>query len=130
MAAVKMIDKPPRAFPAQAAELTRPENALKVGNPLYATSSMNYGGTMPAQQDMPNKYFPRPEAFTATFLGGQFSDTGLNTASTKSRLPSHWDPWRGNRPKDGMEEIQTNQASKNNKSVFLSVTAQIDWIYI
>ena len=92
MAAVKKVDVPPRAFPAQAAELTKPENALKVGNPLYATSSMNYGGVMPAQQDMPNKYFPRPEAFTSTFLGGQFSDTGLNTASTKSRLPSHWDP--------------------------------------
>ena len=91
MAAAKTVDVPPRAFPAQAAELTKPENALKVGNPLYGTSSMNYGQVLPAQQDMPNKYFPRPEAFTSTFLGGQFSDTGLNTASTKTRQPSYWD---------------------------------------
>ena len=92
MQAIKKVDVPPRAFPAQAAELSKPENALKVGNPLYATSSMGYGGVQPAQQDMPNKFFPRPEAFTSTFLGGQFQDTGLHTASTKSRLPSHWDP--------------------------------------
>jgi hypothetical protein len=92
MAAVKKQDVVPRAFPSKAEELTKPENALKVGNPLYATSSMNYGGVGPASQDMPNKFFPRPEAFTSTFLGGQFQDTGLHTASTKSRLPSHWDP--------------------------------------
>ena len=92
MAAVKKVDVVPRAFPAQADQIKRPENALKVGNPLYATSSMNYGGTGPASQDMPNKYFPRPEAFTSTFLGGQYNDTGLHTASTKSRLPGNWDP--------------------------------------
>ena len=92
MQAVKKVDVVPRAFPAQAEQIKRPENALKVGNPLYATSSMNYGGTGPAAQDMPNKYFPRPEAFTSTFLGGQFQDTGLHTASTKSRLPGNWDP--------------------------------------
>ena len=49
MGAIKKQDVVPRAFPAQAAELTKPENALKVGNPLYATSSMNYGGAQPAQ---------------------------------------------------------------------------------
>ena len=65
---------------------------MKVGNALYTTSSMNYGQQLPASQDMPNKYYPRPEAFTKTFLGGQFSDTGLNCSSTKSRLPSNWDP--------------------------------------
>ena len=91
MGAVKKQDVVSRQFPAQAHELTRPEPALKVGNPLYTTSSMTYGVTQPAQADMPNKYFPRPEAFTSTFLGGQFSDTGLNCASTKSRLPSNWD---------------------------------------
>ena len=52
---------------------------------------MSYGQQQPASQDMPNKYFPRPEAFTATFLGGQFQDTGLNTTKTKQRTPSYWD---------------------------------------
>ena len=93
MALVKKVDIAPRAFPSQAAERTCPENALKVGNPLYATSSMNYGGVAAAPQDIPNKFHPRPEKFTSTFLGGQFSDTGLHTASTKTRLPNSYDRW-------------------------------------
>ena len=52
---------------------------------------MNYGNEMPQSMDMPTKYYPRPEAFTNTFLGGQFSDTGLNTTKTKSRLPTNVD---------------------------------------
>ena len=91
MSAVKKQDVVPRQFPAQAEQLVRPNHALKVGNPLYATSSMSYGQQQPAGQDMPNKYFPRPEAFTATFLGGQFQDTGLNTTKTKQRTPAYWD---------------------------------------
>ncbi len=62
-----------------------PESAIKVGNPLYATSAMSYGN-QPKPQDAPNKYYPRPEAFTSTFLGGQFSDTGLNTKMTPHRV--------------------------------------------
>ena len=49
MAQVKRQDAAPRQFPAQAEQLTKPENALRVGNPLYTTSSMNYGSTIPAQ---------------------------------------------------------------------------------
>ena len=81
----------PRAFPAASCTQSKPENALKVGNPLYTTSQMNYGNALPQAMDMPTKYYPRPEAFTNTFLGGQFSDTGLNTTATKSRLPSNVD---------------------------------------
>ena len=91
MTAVKKQDVVPRAFPAKAEEIKQPTHALKVGNALYTTSAMGYGQKVPASQDLPNKYFPRPEAFTSTFLGGQFNDTGLNTASTKSRTPLHWD---------------------------------------
>ena len=92
MASIKKQDVVPRPFPARAEELTRPENALKIGNALYTTTAMSYGQSQPAQADMPIKYFPRPEAFTSTFLGGQYSDTGLNTVATKSRLPKNWDP--------------------------------------
>ena len=70
MGAVKKQDVVPRQFPAKADEIKYPESSLKVGNPLYATSSMGYGETKPKDQDMPVKYFPRPEAFTSTFLGG------------------------------------------------------------
>lgn len=52
---------------------------------------MNYGNNLPQAMDMPTKYYPRPEPFTSTFLGGQFSDTGLNTTKTKSRLPTNVD---------------------------------------
>ena len=91
MSAIKKQDVVPRAFPAASCTQTRPEHALKVGNPLYTTSQMSYGNEQPQAMDMPTKSYPRPEAFTNTFLGGQFSDTGLNTTKTKSRLPSNVD---------------------------------------
>ena len=86
MGDVKKQDVVPRAFPSPAEDMRYPEQALKVGNPLYATSSMQYGGAKPATADTPNKFFPRPEAFTSTFLGGQFQDTGLNTTKTPHRV--------------------------------------------
>ena len=63
-----------------------PENALKIGNPLYVTANMAYGNQLPSVADLPTKYYPRPEAFTDQFLGGQFKDTGLNTTKTMSRV--------------------------------------------
>ena len=33
----------PKDFPSKADEMKYPENALKVGNPLYQTSNMSYG---------------------------------------------------------------------------------------
>ena len=86
MGAIKKQDVVPRQFPADANQIKYPESALKVGNPLYATSSMGYGSNKPKVQDQPVKFFPRPEAFTSTFLGGQFSDTGLNTNMTPHRV--------------------------------------------
>ena len=86
MGSLKKNEKLPREFPSKADEMKYPEQALKVGNPLYATSAMNYGGAIPQAHDQPNKYYPRPEAFTSTFLGGQYRDTGLNTSKTPSRV--------------------------------------------
>ena len=60
----------PKEFPANAEEMKYPEPALKVGNPLYQTSNMQYGAFKPSQVDMPTKYYPRPPEFQATFLGG------------------------------------------------------------
>ena len=68
--AVKREDVVPREFPSKAEEMKNPPNALKTGNALYTTSNMGYGGSEPKAQDQPTKYFPRPEAFTAQFLGG------------------------------------------------------------
>ena len=85
MGAIKKQDVVPRAFPSKPDEMKYPEPALKVGNPLYTTSTMSYGN-QPKVHDAPTKYFPRPEAFTSTFLGGQFQDTGLNTKMTPHRV--------------------------------------------
>lgn len=38
----------PREFPVTHDQIKYPEPALKVGNPLYQTSNMSYGGQQPA----------------------------------------------------------------------------------
>ena len=81
----------PKPFPANVDEIKYPEHALKIGNPLFMTSNMTYGGQQPSSADLPSKYFPRPEAFTTQFLGGQFSDTGLNCTKTPSRVHTNYD---------------------------------------
>ena len=83
---VKKQDVIPKPFPVAVDKIKYPEHALKVGNLLYVTSNMSYGGQQPSTADLPAKYFPRPEAFTDQFLGGQFKDTGLNTTATPSRV--------------------------------------------
>jgi len=88
MEAVKKESVLPRSFPATADQIKYPEHGLNVGSLLYRTSNMQYGNTKPSQQDLPTKYFPRPESFTNTFLGGNFNDTGLNTFKTPSRVHS------------------------------------------
>ena len=40
MSAIKKQEVQPRAFPSAAAEILKPQHALKVGNPLFTTSSM------------------------------------------------------------------------------------------
>ena len=49
--AVKREDVAPKAFPSKAEEMKNPPSALKIGNALYTTSAMNYGGTHPKAQD-------------------------------------------------------------------------------
>ena len=84
-AQIKREDVIPRKFPANADEIKYPEQALKK-NLIYQTSNQGYGQKMPQKEDLPTKYFPRPESFTGTFNGGNFIDTGLNTFSTPSRI--------------------------------------------
>ena len=81
---------PTKNFADQGYEIVHPQHALNVGNPLFQTSSMSYG-QKPVKSDLPNKYFPRPPKFTETFHGGQFTDTGLNTTKTPSRVHTTYD---------------------------------------
>ena len=83
---IKKNEAEPRPFPARHEDIKYPEHALKVGNPLYQTSNMQYGAKKPSQTEMPTKFYPRPEKFTNTFLGGQFVNQGLNTSATPSRV--------------------------------------------
>jgi hypothetical protein len=91
MAAVKKESVVPKSFPSQASQIKYPEHGLNVGSLLYRTSNMSYGSTKPSQPDLPTKYYPRPESFTDTFLGGNFNDTGLNTFKTPSRVHGNFD---------------------------------------
>ena len=52
---------------------------------------MAYGSKMPKQQDLPSKYYPRPESFVSTFNGGNYIDTGLNTYMQKSKFHASLD---------------------------------------
>ena len=90
MAQIKKQDVYPRQFPAQADHIKYPEQALKK-NLLYQTTNQAYGSKLPGQQDLPTKYYPRPESFTATFNGGNYIDTGLNTFKTPSRIHAEFD---------------------------------------
>lgn len=49
--AIKREDVVPRPFPSKAEEMKNPPNAMKIGNALYATSNMGYGGNQPKTQD-------------------------------------------------------------------------------
>ena len=90
MGQIKKQDVIPRAFPAVAEEIKYPEQALKK-NLLYQTSNQQYGAKIPKAQDLPTKYFPRPESFTGTFNGGNYIDTGLNTFKTPSMVHTSFD---------------------------------------
>jgi len=91
MASIKKEDVVSRAFPSKAEELRYPDNALYSGNLLYRTTAMQIGNQKPSSMDQPTKYYPRPEPFTKTFLGGTFHTTGLNTFTTPSRVHANFD---------------------------------------
>ena len=89
--AVKKQDVIPKVFPSQAEEMKYPEPVLNKDNPLYQTSNNLYGKKLPSALDFPNKYFPKNNRFTGSFLGGNFADTGLNTHKTPSRIHKNYD---------------------------------------
>ena len=70
-----------------------PQTAIKSSNPLYKTSNNLYGNCNPTEYEKPTEYFPISTAFTKQFLGGNFSDTGLNTFKTPSRVHNLYDAW-------------------------------------
>ena len=46
---------------------------------------------MPTEYEKPTEYFPISTTFTKQFQGGNFSDTGLNTFKTPSRVHNAYD---------------------------------------
>ena len=89
--AVIKQDTIPKTFPSKAEEMQYPEPVLNKGNPLYITSNTLYGKSKPSTLDFPKKYFPKNNKFTGTFLGGNFTDTGLNTHSNPSKVHKAYD---------------------------------------
>ena len=90
-AAIKKQDVIPKSFPTKAEEMKYPDPVLNKDNPLYQTSNNKYGTKKPTSLDFPKKYFPKNNQFTNTFLGGNFTDTGLNTKATPSRVHVNFD---------------------------------------
>ena len=90
-AVIKKQDVIPRMYPSSPDKMFYPEPVLNKGNPLYQTSSNLYGKKKPTGVDVPKKYYPKNNQFTGTFLGGNFTDTGLNTVKTPSRVHYNYD---------------------------------------
>ena len=90
-AAVKKQDVIPKAFPSDANLITYPTPVMNTGSSLYMTSSNSYGKTKPSELDFPKKYYPKNNKFTSGFLGGNFTDTGLNTHLNPSKIHKHFD---------------------------------------
>ena len=88
---IKKADVEAKPFPTRAEEMKYPEPVMNKGNPLYTTSNTNYGGKLPQATDTATKFYPKNTSFTSTFLGGNFADTGLNTAVNPSRVHAHFD---------------------------------------
>lgn len=81
-----------RPFPVTSEEIRYPPNQIKGNeNPMYISANREYGRLQPAAFDMSNKFHPRNEIFTHTFVGGRVPDTGLNCSKTPSRVHSNYD---------------------------------------
>ena len=89
--AVKKQDVIPKEFPTDATLMIYPEPVMNSGNSLYMTSNNAYGKAKPSELDFPKKYFPKNNNFTSGFLGGNFTDTGLNTHLNPSRIHKNFD---------------------------------------
>eukprot|EP00345_Euplotes_harpa_P000216 CAMPEP_0168323376 /NCGR_PEP_ID=MMETSP0213-20121227/3445_1 /TAXON_ID=151035 /ORGANISM="Euplotes harpa, Strain FSP1.4" /LENGTH=178 /DNA_ID=CAMNT_0008325437 /DNA_START=1 /DNA_END=540 /DNA_ORIENTATION=+ len=89
--AVKKQDVIPKPFPSDAEQMFYPEPVLNKGNLLYQTSNNKYGMKKPSSLDFPKKYFPKNNQFTSGFLGGTFTDTGLNTHLNPSKIHKNFD---------------------------------------
>ena len=91
-----------KTFPVEEGKTKYPVPSNYEGNPLYRTSNMGYGSTLPTNYDLPSninikrtfcidRYYPRTTQFTEGFLGGMFAETGLQTAKTKSGVTKDHD---------------------------------------
>lgn len=85
-------DVVPKKFPSEASAYQYPPPAKKGSdNPLYATSSQNYGKEPPMDHQVPDRYFPSTNNFTKRFVDHKNRYTGLNTAWTPSRIHDSMD---------------------------------------
>ncbi|CEM05502.1 unnamed protein product [Vitrella brassicaformis CCMP3155] len=82
----------PRKFRCTADKIEYPEDSRKgASNPLYATASRDYGKEKPKQHQLPERYFPKSNAFTKGFPVGATRMAGLKTAATRSNVHSALD---------------------------------------
>lgn len=85
-----------KKFPVQPGEFKIPEHGLKIGNPLYMTTSMDVGRLQPSAYEIADRYHPLDNKFSKTFGGGMPKNSGLNTAHTLSKVHGKMDGNFGN----------------------------------
>mmetsp|Transcript_70301 Transcript_70301/g.139338 ORF Transcript_70301/g.139338 Transcript_70301/m.139338 type:complete len:194 (-) Transcript_70301:97-678(-) len=85
-------DRMPKKFPVDHNNYSYPKvDKRGVGNPLYATSSQAYGSEPPVAHQVPDRYFPSTNKFTAGFVETKPRYSGLNCASSLSNVHKELD---------------------------------------
>eukprot|EP00826_Nyctotherus_ovalis_P014979 TRINITY_DN1421_c0_g3_i2.p1 TRINITY_DN1421_c0_g3~~TRINITY_DN1421_c0_g3_i2.p1 ORF type:complete len:122 (+),score=19.84 TRINITY_DN1421_c0_g3_i2:73-438(+) len=81
----------PKKFPVDGSKFKYVKPSNYSGNPLYRTTNMDYGSTVPTNFDLPSKYYPKGTRFTKEFSGGMPSDSGLQTSKPRSGVCNDFD---------------------------------------
>jgi len=73
-----------KQFPWAPEQYQYPEPALKVDNPLYATSNLNYGKIKPTNYELNERWHPRNNGFTDALRGTNYKNNSLRTEVTRN----------------------------------------------
>lgn len=89
---VLSADRPPKKFPVEADAYSYPESGKRgANNPLYSSSSQTYGSMAPDWHQIPDRFFPSTNKFTAGFVDKKPRFTGLNCQPALSKVHKELD---------------------------------------
>jgi len=89
---VLSADRMPKKFPVDCKNYSYPKvDKRGADNPLYATSAQSYGSEPPDWHQVPDRYFPSTNKFTAGFVETKPRYSGLNCAPSLSKVHQELD---------------------------------------